>query len=108
MASGKISYNAAQHRELEAELDKIGDNFKDLITDLDKLKSSVSNNLKGKAATSLSTELSSLLGKLKTEKENWSTVKANAKKVEQLLKEADENAGGGFSGGGGYGGGGAF
>lgn len=92
MASGKISYNATQHRELEAELDKIGDNFDALITDLDSLKSSVSDNLKGKAATSLSTELSSLVSKLQTEKESWSTVKTNAKKVEKLIKKADENA----------------
>ncbi|AND80012.1 peptidase [Streptococcus pantholopis] len=92
MASGKISYDAGQHKALEAELKKIGDNFEDLITELGNLQSSVDDNLEGEAATSLSSEIASLLSKLETENTNWSTVSTNANNVEKLIKEADNKA----------------
>ena len=92
MADGKISYDAGKHEALESELKKIGDNFGNLITELEKLKKSVDEHLEGNATTNISTELSNLLTKLNTEKESWSTVSTNANQIETLIKEADKKA----------------
>ena len=85
-----INYDESKHKELEAELTKINDNFENLISELSNLQDSVTNNLKGKATTSLVEEISLLISKLTSEKENWSQVTSNANKLEKLIKEADE------------------
>ena len=53
----EIKYNADQHKQFQDELQKIGDGFSDLITELGNVKASVSSNLKGEAATALETAL---------------------------------------------------
>lgn len=98
--SGTISYDASQHKALETELKKIGDNFDDLMTELSHLQSKVDDSLEGNATESLSKEISLLLGKLRTEKNNWSTVIKNANEVERLIKEADEKSSQAIAGGG--------
>ena len=47
----EIKYIADQHKQFQDELQKIGDGFSDLITELGNVKTSVSSNLKGEAAT---------------------------------------------------------
>ena len=88
MSSKTIKYESSQHKAFKSELDKIGENFEDLITELKNVKSSVSDNLKGNAADSLNNVIEELLTKLTTEKEE--VIGDNADKVEKLLKEADE------------------
>jgi len=90
MSSKTIKYESSQHKAFKSELDKIGENFEDLITELKNVKSSVSDNLKGNAADSLNNVIEELLTELTTEKENWEVIGDNADKVEKLLKEADE------------------
>ncbi|MCK1191053.1 peptidase [Streptococcus uberis] len=92
MSGGKVSYDSGQHEALESELKNIGDNFDNLISEYQRLQSSVDSHLEGNAATALTTELSSLLSKLQIEKDNWSTVIKNANTVEALIKAADKKS----------------
>lgn len=88
----EIKYNADQHKQFQDELQKIGDGFSDLITELGNVKASVSSNLKGEAATALETAIDDLTSKLTKAKINWHTTNENAKKVEEIIKKADEDS----------------
>lgn len=92
MADGKVSYEPGKHNAFKSDLGRIKDSFDDLVTELGKVKSSVSDNLEGKAATSLVAAIDDLVSKLNTEQNNWQTVTDNASKIEELIKEADGKA----------------
>ena len=89
---GEIKYDSGQHKQFQEELQKIGDGFDNLITELGNVKTSVSSNLKGEAATALETAIDDLTSKLTKAKTNWHTTKENAKQVEEIIKKADEAA----------------
>ena len=89
---GEIKYDSGQHKQFQEELQKIGDGFDNLITELGNVKTSVSSNLKGEAATALETAIDDLTAKLTKAKTNWHTTNENAKKVEEIIKKADEDA----------------
>ncbi|KXT85046.1 hypothetical protein [Streptococcus oralis] len=89
---GEIKYDSGQHKQFQDELQKIGDGFDSLITELGNVKTSVSSSLKGEAATALETAIDDLTSKLTKAKTNWHTTKENAKQVEEIIKKADEAA----------------
>lgn len=89
---GKIKYVPEQHQQFQSELQKISDVFSELITELGNVKSAASTHLKGEATESLLTAIEELTSKLSTAQSNWQTTNDNAKRLENAIKSADEEA----------------
>lgn len=87
-----IKYDSSKHSELINTMNSVKESFDEVITEFNSVKSIVSSNFKGDAATALQAALQSKIEQLNKEKEGWSTVIANAGQVEKAFVETDRNA----------------
>lgn len=86
-----VKYDSSTHSELINAMNSVKESFEGVITEFNSVKSIVNSDFKGDGATALQTALQTKVEQLTKEKENWSTVIANAGQVEKAFVEADRN-----------------
>jgi len=87
----RVQYDAKNHAELEADIAKITNDLDQLITQLNKLKGTMGQELEGETSAAMNQALERLISKCNKGKTNWASAQMNAKKIGEVLLATDKS-----------------